>query len=277
MDYLVATPSVAPTPVAIIEAPSELGACDATVSLDGSLSYGAAARSFSSVTWGIASVQADQLTAADNSALTAQIRSKLPSSGNLSFQLPLLSGFDYTGRVNQSLPAGTYVFTLTITNWLGKSNTAQQQLRKKAAASPTLVVAAGNSFVTSAFSELAINTFATAATCAGSPATTTLAYAWTIEPRPAGFATLPTTKSSISIPAFTLNAGLTYTLTCTVTQGTVSTSTVLKVYVLSAAPVARISAGDSITWGITAPLELDASSSFDRDVAPPSRSASDLV
>ena len=274
--YNVKPPAERPNPTAVLEAAGQIGQCEEALVLDGTLSYGSGARAFSKLEWSVESIFIDGMNPASLKILLAQLQTQFTTYTNVATQMSLeIKQFNISGGMNP-LPSGTYIFGLKLTNWLGGENKALRQISKQGEAIPLLYVKGGNSVETNPFAELTFEAVGAPATC-GALTTPILAYEWTMVPETAAFKKLNRFSSSMSIPAFTLKAGLTYTLLCKLDQGSASNNVTTKIYVASNNPVVQIAGGAAFEWGIHAPLTLDASGSFDLDVSPTLRSYKDLV
>lgn len=232
-------------PVATISTPSTVGSCEG-ITLDASASTGGFGRNLT-FTWSLTSVN-------PSSASVDAIKESLATAGSsVSF-----SAADTT--------QATYVFSLTITNWMGATASTTATVTKSSKAVPTVSIS-GPSLV----SILRNSTLSLQGVASSSCNTSfdQLTYAWTIDPS-VGLDSSALSSADLSVPANTFTAGTTYTVTFKASDSSdadISSSASVTVTVGERALVAVINGGNK-QYQTADTISLDASASYDPEGLP---------
>jgi hypothetical protein len=196
------TTSVTYPPTVTITAPQQLGLCDG-IALDVLGSLGTGGRPFK-VLWGFVS-------ATGSPALTNV------ETGAIRVLLPAISERTRLELPNSVLPANqAYIFSATLTNWLGISSTSTHAFAKQSAAIPKIAVTGATTVYVTRTDAVVFDITATGSTCGDGAAGGELDIQWaetTGAPMSLGdgaVAWLPPATASLSLPAGLLMPGSTY-------------------------------------------------------------------
>ncbi len=165
-------------------------------------------------------------------------------------------------------PGTDYTITLAVTNAFGVASTpVSVTVTKSAATIPQLFVVGPSTVVTTPANSLSLATVAQASKCATSTSLK-LNFAWTVSPAVAAMASVPTSSTTLTLPARSLMAGATYTFTQTASMAYDSslTNSVAVTVTLTASPLVALLAGGGIqSVSRNSTIVLDASASYDPD------------
>ena len=189
--------SVAPVaPIAHIQAPPSVANCDSLL-LDSAASSGAFGRPWDSRTW--------TLVSGPNTAVTNATKLVVDAATGVRVSV---------GATDLSV--GTYVFSLTVTNFLGLTSApAMVTVQKSAQAPPVLAITGPTEYVITSCESLTVVATASPASSACWTDSTVINFAWSVV---GGGATLDTASAStgaLYIGAGTLTAGASYQLSLT--------------------------------------------------------------
>jgi hypothetical protein len=187
----------------------------------------------------------------------------------------LLSGLgSLTSSATLSIPSlamvpGTdYTITLAVTNAFGVASTpVSVTVTKSAATIPQLFIVGPSTVATTPANSVSLATVAQASKCATSTSLK-LNFAWTVSPAVAVMSSVPTTSTTLTLPARSLVAGTTYTFTQTASMAydaSLSNSVAVTVSVTASPLVALLAGGGIQSVSRNSTIVLDASTSYDPD------------
>eukprot|EP01132_Coremiostelium_polycephalum_P002777 gene2777-3451_t len=226
-------------PIASIKAPTTVGPCDQVV-LDGSFSSGGAGRDLT-FEWSL-------ISAPDNQQ---QLRNALSTSANK------------VNLSNSTLVVGsTYIFGLTVTNWMGESDSTNITI-SKIGSDVLQVDIFGPSRFTIPSIDLILDGNASMSACSNSDGSA-FTYKWTVVP---AITLDPNTVNSRSlyIPSTSWVAGTTYTFTLTASVGAQSNEASIQVIITKRHVIALVDGGDK-QYSLTQTVTLDATVSKNPDL-----------
>ena len=239
-------PENALVPTIVISGPAKVGVCE-DINLDASNSEGSGGRDFT-YAWSVISLQItktleDAVAGTDGAELSAAYEE-------------LTSGY-------------TYVFTLSLTNYLGGFATQKFEVQKVAYPIPMLKVHGGSSQIVYRPDQLSVFSEGQVPFCS---AEMTFGYKYEITTTTGMVNGLSYESSSIDprylkLPPYYLTEGLTYGFLVTVTDvDTLYTNSIeFTVTVAYSAPVVSIVGGKYVDAAYTGAVELDATGTFDPD------------
>ena len=254
------------SPTVIISAPSQLGACT-DLTLDATGSYGNGGRPYSAVSWNV-TINEKKISASVFASVFA-VQSILDTYSSASqVHLPIL--------INYNLTKATYLFSLSLTNFLGKSSTSKTITRVAVTAdpnTPALSVLGKTSLTVQMSSTISIQSVATLPPCATDKSK--MFYTWTVfylkgrEQYRTNLSTMSNDYTLFFLPPYQLKVDSTYLVNIKVTHGSSSSksysSTNITIYVAHGNVNAAVLGGYARASPIDKQLTLDASISTDDD------------
>jgi len=235
-------------PALVINAPLKIASCDA-LQIDASSSYGNGGRAMV-FSWGLA-------LGPINRGSVMNVLSALPSEQSV-VDLPKSS----------LLPGETYVFTLTVRNFIDMETSASVSVTIAGDETPQLYIAGNSVFTVRGSKALTLRGRASISPCAISQ--TAVAFTWTQAGGPQ-FLTWPSPKTantaSLYLPPNSLAVGQTYVLRLNgVLQNNPSAYSFAEVTItVAASPMIAVIQGGNRSYSENIDLELDASGSIDPD------------
>lgn len=235
--------------------------------VDATSSYGAAGRSWERVVWNVSSNVGAAVTATQSLQTLLNTASSFQSTSNM-----------ITIPPNALYEGVTYTLTLTVTNFLsGTASTSASFFYGGAPSTPSVTILGAGERTLATSDVLSLIANASLSRCQSvANLSTSLNISWTVQQESSLVSLSSTSKNprTFSLPKYSLSAGSTYVFTVYVSTAVAPRATAfasVRVYVSSSPIVAQLSGGDersisNNTW-------LDASSSYDPDVASAQRSS----
>ena len=260
-------PSNPLSPTVIINAPNSLGSCS-NLSLDATGSYGNGGRLYKSVVWTVVAVDYSSHVAVSDTSRALALQTYLNdySLVNQVFMPITIS--------QSSLVGASYIFTLTLTNFLGLYRASSAIVNVNTKSNVPVLTIIGPLYQTIvASSPLTILSTASLPTCASQSSKIT--YAWTVSLAGVSITPLESTSSDPSqfhLPAYSLIVDKTYDIMVSATADSVTSSAFVTVYVQHGSVTAAVVGGYARSAPVNQILTLDASISSDADVSPSSQS-----
>jgi len=262
---IISSPDAPVVPTVVLRTPAVIAACD-DVTVDPSLTAGSGGRRWASVTWGV--VKTVGAGTEDSSSLVSYMTSFGPTT-SAPIRIP-----------KSSLGKAIYTVSLTVENFLGQ--TAQASTIFSVDDNPNLpVISILGSPVRTMMPSDALTLFTSTSLASCAEPTAALSYRWKVF---AGgvLQNIPSTSTVASrfrLSAYALSVHTVYTVqfeataNATANNAAITSTASVTVQVVNGAVFAVVFGGYNRNFATVAPITLDASSSYDQNVAPGSTSA----
>jgi len=246
-----------PSPIIIVNRPSDIGPCG-DLALDAQSSFGSAGRPFTKVQWTLL----DGPTGKDR-----DLANIISGTKSLVLNIP----FDQASAGKDSpgpyFPSGLYSIQLTLVNWLGQTSSYNAVVNKSNAGEiETSVLFPFTSWPRNAafLIEGAASTDSIAECGARTNSPWNVQWSWSIMPLPSSAFDIVATNKNLQVPEYALREGVEYTFTLTASAYGFSGSASIRVKIAAARPLAIVEGGNRIIStgvGETSDIILDASQS----------------